>query len=128
MFVGVALMALPALAQTFGTQKAEQPNAAFQSTSTMMGSGSTYSANPTLNNDGTATYNGASTAPTQGPRRAKKVDADGDGVDDETGEPVPITPDPSSQIPLGDAVLPLLLLSLAFCGVIYLRRRKTVKG
>ena len=125
MIVGVALMALPATAQTFGTKYAEQPNAAFQSTSTMTGSGSTYSANPTLNNDGTATYNGASTAPTQGPRRAKKADADGDGIDDETGEIVPITPDPSSQIPLGDAVLPLLLCALAFCGVVYLRRRRS---
>ena len=35
---------------------------------------------------------------------------------------------PSEQSPIGDAVLPLLFLSLAFCGVIYLRRRRVVKS
>ena len=115
MILAAALMALPALAQTFGTQQAEQPNAAFQSTSTMSGSGSSYSANPTLNNDGTATYDGAtySSSQNKGPRRAKM-----DGED-------PITPDPSSKIPVGDALLPLLLMSLAFCGYIYLRRKRS---
>ena len=114
-------MALPTMAQTFGTQKAEQPNAAFQSTSTMMGSGSSYSANPTLNSDGTASYDGASaSAPSSGPRKAKK---EGEWGDTELGG-TPTEP----GTPLGDAVLPLLLCALAFCGVIYLRRRKTVKG
>ncbi|MBR6168073.1 MAG: hypothetical protein IKQ50_06555 [Paludibacteraceae bacterium] len=116
MILAAALMALPALAQTFGANQAEQPNAAFQSTSTLTGSGSSYSANPTLNSDGTASYNGATTTSTQnnGPRRAKK----NDGTD-------PITPSEDSQIPVGDALLPLLLMSLAFCGYLYLRRKRS---
>ena len=120
MFVGVALMALPAMAQTFGTQKAEQPNAVFQSTSTMMGSGSTYSANPTLNNDGTASY-GASQS---GPRRAKMEDPSipsnpwsGGANDPNQGEP-----DPG---PIGDALLPLLFMSLAFGMFVYFRRKRS---
>ena len=119
MFVGVALMALPALAQTFGTQQAEQPNAVFQSTSTMTGSGSTYSANPTLNTDGTATYEGAANTPAKGPNRAKMSDWGDGGLGGDPNGP---------GNPIGDAVLPLLLMSLAFCALIYLRRRKTVKG
>ena len=108
-------MALPAMAQTFGTQQAAQPNAAFQSTSTMMGSGSSYSANPTLNSDGTASYNGAAAS---GPRKAKK-----DEIFDPGGEPgTPVTPEVNP--PVGDAVLPLLLCALAFCGVLYMRNRK----
>ena len=103
-------MALPAMAQTFGTQQAEQPNAVFQSTSTMMGSGSSYSANPTLNSDGTASYNGAAAS---GPRKAKKVDFEG-------GEPN--TPkDPND--PIGDAVLPLLLMAFAWVMARMIRRK-----
>jgi hypothetical protein len=35
-------------------------------------------------------------------------------------------PDPnrSSDSPLGDAVLPLMLMAFAFSGILYLRRRK----
>ena len=119
MIVGVALMALPALAQTFGAKQAEQPNAVFQSTSSMQGSGSTYSANPTLNSDGTASYNGA--AASSGPHRAKKEDPDpfSGGT---------VSEDPIDTSPLGDALLPLLFMSLAFCGYLYLRRRKVVKS
>ena len=122
MFVGVALMALPALAQTFGTQQVEQPNAAFQSTSTMMGSGSTYSANPTLNNDGTATYNGA--AASSGPRRGKMETGGSGQLEDET-----IGGDPNGPgNPIGDAVLPLMLCAFAFCAITYLRRKKALKS
>lgn len=112
--MGVVLMALPTMAQTFGTKYAEKPSVVFQSTSTMMGSGSTYSANPTLNTDGTAYYNGAAAS---GPRRVK--------MDDPVTPPNPETDDDDKDnTPLGDAVLPLLLCSLAFCGVVYLRKRK----
>ena len=139
MFVAAMLMVLPALAQNYGNPykpasnrsgmpqvEATAPASSFQSTSAMTGSGSSYSANPTLNSDGTASYNGASTS---GPRHAKK-DGEGEGgggggigaIDPEEYEEKPL------ETPLGDAVLPLMLMSLAFCGVIYLRRRKTVKG
>ena len=110
--VAAALVALPAMAQSFSTQQAEQPNAVFQSTSSMMGSGSTYSANPTLNSDGTASYNGA--AAPSGPRKAKMdVDFEGDK---------PNTPqDPS---PLGDALIPLMLLALAYAGMRLFRKKR----
>ena len=71
MIMGVALMALPIMAQSFGTTQAEQPNTVFHSTSTMQGSGSAYSANPTLNADGTAAYNRAAVYTPSGPYRAK---------------------------------------------------------
>lgn len=112
MMVGVALLALPATAQTFGTPAAavgEQkvPNAAFQSTSAMTGSGSQYSATPALNEDGTATYEGASYSPAKAPAAGPKK------IGDQTIEG-----------PIGDAVLPLMLMAGAFAGVLYLRRRK----
>lgn len=102
-------MALPALAQMFGANQAEQPNAAFQSTSTMTGSGSSYSANPTLNGDGTATYDNA--APSNipagsGPRKTRP----GNHTDGQ---------------PLGDTLLPLLLMSLAFGMFVYFRRKRS---
>ena len=116
MILAAALMALPALAQSFGANQAEQPNAAFQSTSTMTGSGSQYSANPTLNNDGTASYNSASNSPAKvsgGPRKNTII---------------PQPNDPSEKIPqepIGDAVLPLMLCAFAFCAVTYLRRKRS---
>ena len=118
MILAAALMALPALAQNFGSQPADQPNASFQSTSTMTGSGSSYSANPTLNSDGTAAYSNASYSSSQnsGPRRAKHST-------DSPGE-VDTTVDKENS-PLGDTLLPLLLMSLAFCGYLYLRRKRS---
>ena len=111
-------MALPAKAQTFGAQKVEQPNAVFHSTSTMMGSGSQYSANPTLNADGTAYYNGAAAS---GPRRVK--------MGDPTPTPNPGDPESGDQdntedpTPVGDALIPLTLLALAYL-IIRAARRK----
>ncbi len=112
MILAAALMALPALAQTFGTNQAEQPNAAFQSTSTLSGSGSSYSANPTLNSDGTATYQNA--APSKVPA----------GSGPHKSGPINPGPDPKEG-PLGDTLLPLLFMSLAFCGYLYLRRKRS---
>ena len=111
MIVAATLMALPAAAQTFGANQAEQPNAAFQSTSALTGSGSSYSSNPTLNADGTASYEGASYTPAKAP-----------------GGPNRVPPTDHSNTPLGDAVLPLMLCALAFCAVTYLRRKKALKS
>lgn len=105
-----------AVAQIAGsTQQEEQnafgasaPSAAFQSTSSMSGSGSTYSANPELNADGTATLEGASYSPAK-PKKPGTIH-----------KAPPINPDP-----IGDAVLPLLLMSLTFCGYLYLRRKRS---
>ena len=113
-------LSLSATAQLIGgTQQEEQqafgataPSAAFQSTSTMSGSGSTYSANPELNTDGTATYEGASNAPAKSIRRPGGVRKD----DWEN----PLIPSP-----IGDAVVPLMLLSLAFGMFVYFRRKRS---
>ena len=136
MILAAALMALPALAQNFGkpykpkydqAQKQQvvattaAPSASFQSTSTMSGSGSAYSAAPSLNGDGTAAYNGAS-ASSSGPRRAK-MEGEGGGM----GAIDPDDPNAPQglETPLGDALLPLLFMSLAFCGYLYLRRKRS---
>ena len=90
----------------------EAPSAVFQSTSsTMMNSGSAYSANPTLNEEGTATLEGASYSPAQAPSGPKKV-----GGHAQEGTPI------------GDAVLPLLFMSLAFGLFVYFRRKQTLKS
>lgn len=112
-----------AVAQIFGaTQGGEQkafgasaPSATFHSTSSMSGSGSEYSSNPTLNADGTAAYLGeanSSSKTNHQPRRAKKDESN------------PVKPDGDN--PIGDAVLPLLFMSLAFCGYLYFRRKRSV--
>ena len=117
MFVWVALMALPTMAQTFETQKKEQPNAVFQSTSALQGSGSQYSANPMLNADGTASYDGVSASAPSGPRHAKM---EGNNPNPDVGG--------DGNTPIGDAVLPLLFMSLTFGMFIYFRRKQTLKS
>ena len=112
-------LSLSATAQIFGaTQQEEQnafgasaPGAAFQSTSSMSGSGSTYSANPELNADGTATYEGASNAPAKSPKRPG-------GVRKNDWE------NPLIPSPLGDAVLPLMLIACAYAIYKVRARRK----
>ena len=101
MIMGVALMALPAKAQTFGAQKVEQPNAVFHSTSTMMGSGSQYSANPTLNADGTAAYEGATYSPAKAPGGPRRITGNPEETDD-------------GNSPIGDALIPLTLFAGAY--------------
>ena len=115
----VALVALPAQAQSFETLSLEDqlPMLPFRSTSTMAPVGSAYSSNPMLNADGTA-YSpliAASHAPAAGgPRRI------GPSVNSELDE--------TDLVPVGDAVIPLSLLALAFCMVICLRRRTNVSA
>lgn len=102
--MAAALIALPTMAQDW------------QSTSAMQGSGSTYS--PQVTAVGATDVNGMATttetnqSQPKGPNRAKKFDTGGDT-------------NPSSEYPLGDTLLPLLLMSLAFCGVVYMRRKRS---
>ena len=110
-----AALSLPAMA---GWIHHDQKNAAvqqeaFQSTSTMTPSGSAYSSNPTLNVDGTAAYDEAS-APANAPGR-RKIGPSPSGTVDET-----------DKVPVGDAVLPLMLMAAAAAGVVALRRRRTL--
>ena len=93
----------------------DMPRAPFQSTSSMDGSGSTYSSNPTLDENGTANSPAASAL--GGPSKAKA------GT---TPPPPVIDENDSGNTPVGDGVLPLLALAMAFGGVVYMRRRKAV--
>ena len=109
--MAVALIALPTMAQ----------QQEWKSTSTMQGTGSSYA--PQVTSVGATEATGMATttesnspARVSGPRRNNYNDLFDQGAD--TGQ--------SDQSPIGDAVLPLLFLSLAFCGVIYLRRRKAL--
>jgi len=104
--VAAALVALPATAQT-----AQE----WQSTSVMQGAGSTLAPQVTAVGAAsvgemattTETYSPAQAPSSTGPRRV--------------GPPTP-------PGPIGDAVLPLLFFAAAFCGVVYLRRRKIAHG
>ena len=107
--VMVAAIVLPTMAQI---GKDEKPNVQFQSTSTMQTSGSTLASQPMLNEDGTA-YSPSASAPAAGPKKVAAL------------PPTPTKSDgDSGNVPIGDAVLPLALMALAFAGVIYLRRRR----
>ena len=100
-----AAFALPAVAQW---SIAQEPSTQFQSTSTLTGSGSSYSTNPTLNADGTASYNDA-TQPANSPRPHKAP---------------PIHGDDDNDMPVGDATLPLLLFAAAFAATVAIRNRR----
>lgn len=59
-----------------------------------------------------------------GPRRAKR-DVGGGGTTEDDEDP----DNPSEPMPLGDVLWPLMVMALAFCGVVYLRRKKrTLNG
>ena len=109
MIMGVALMALPAMAQDW------------QSTSAMQGSGSAYSAQVTAVGAAEVTDMAKTTTTenSSGPnrRRAKK-----DGEDDWGSNQEYKDIDPGS--PIGDAVLPMLLMAMLFAGVVYTRRKR----
>jgi len=102
--LAAVLVALPAMAQ-FSSQ--EQPNAVFQSTSTLSPSGSAYSSNPTLDENGTAS------APNRGKRN------------DPLLPDIPVVDeDDTGNTPIGDAALPLLLFAAAFAATIAIRNRR----
>ena len=105
--MAVALWALPAMAQNFEVQ---QPNATFQSTSAMTGSGSAYSSNPTLNDNGTAE------APvTSAPRSLRKG----------TLPPPPsVDENDSGNVPIGEPWM-LAIFAAAFAAVIAVRRKRS---
>lgn len=108
--------------QSFG---ATAPQVTFQSTGTMqMGTGAVVSP---LNANGTVNV-GAYGIGSYSPSRPRRIDANEDGYDDDTGQPVnPVVDedDDEGNTPLGDALIPLLLMAAgyAFCRA---RRKKVV--
>ncbi len=105
--MAVALMALPTMAQDW------------QSTSTMQGSGSAYSPQVTAVGAAEATDMATTTesySPASGPHRARK-----DFVD-------PSNPgSQSTEFPMGDAVLPLMLLACAYLGLrVFFKRKRAL--
>ena len=115
--VMAVLMALTVTAQTYqssamGQDKAQSTN--FKSTATMPSSGSSYSANPTINANGQAVF-GGSESPAAGPRRVKM---DGAGTPSTPGQG-----NQENQFPIGDATLPMALFAMVFAMVIAVRRR-----
>lgn len=83
---------------------------AFQSTSTMMGSGSPYASNPTINSNGQAIY--GDYVPNRG-RTVEGISTPGDDDDD-------------TIVPVGSAVPVLLLLAGGYAAVVALRRRSNL--
>ena len=109
--MAVALIALPTMAQ----------QQEWKSTSTMQGTGSSYA--PQVTSVGaTAVSEMATTTETYSPAKApggpRKIgEASGRNPGDvSTG---------STNSPIGDAVLPMLLCAAVFCGVIALRRKRS---
>ena len=97
--VMAAALALPAMAQS---------SQDWQSTSTMRGAGSAYSSQVTAVGATSVEDMSSTTTMNQptGPRRIGPTHGEG------------------NPNPVGDAVLPLLLMAAACAGVIYLRKRK----
>lgn len=123
----VALFALPVMAGwiTRNDNPVISSAYAFQSTSTMQGAGSAYSSNPAgLNEDGQATYSDpeSSLTPAYAPSKRRNAGENDDWASNPEGGGGAGEIDEGS--PIGDAVLPLLLMAAAAAGVIAYRRRR----
>jgi len=102
--MAAALIALPTMAQDW------------QSTSAMQGSGSTYS--PQVTSVGATDANSFATTTTESYSPAKAPSGPRKGFVD------PSNPgSQSNEDPIGDAVLPLMLMSIAFGMFVYFRRK-----
>ena len=94
------------------------PTMGFQSTSTMSGGTRSDAATPLVNGDGSVAIGAHFGAPS-GPRKAGTT---GPG----TPGDVPNPDDQQVPTPIGDAVLPLLLLAITFAVSIYRRQRTSI--
>ena len=92
--------------QAFGSGA---PVNTFHSTSSMAGTGSAYASMPMIDANGSATY--ASASPISGPRK--------DGAS-------PTTPPGKPPVPVGDAILPLMLMAMVF--LLWKRRKMLFKN
>ena len=98
----------------------------WQSTSVMQGSGSTYSPQVTevgatsVASEATTTESYSPAKTPGGPRRTSISNDEDEGWTPRTDT------EGTDLSPIGDAVLPLMLMAVAFCGVVYFRRRKAL--
>ena len=100
--MGVLLVSMPAIAQLSNDPfAATAPTTTFQSTSALVGSGSDYSSNPTIGDDGTAAQPNAEAA--QAPQ-ARRISGRNNLIENPEDDPI------------GDALLPLMLLLLGYMG------------
>ena len=107
--MAVALIALPAMAQ----------QQEWKSTSVMQGTGSTLAPQVTEVGASSAAEMGTTTT-TETYSPAKSRPRKGFDVGGESGR--------SDEYPIGDAVLPMLLMAVFFAGIVYYRRKKDVKS
>lgn len=98
----------------------------WQSTSVMQGSGSTYS--PQVTEVGaTSVVSEATTTESYSPAKAPGGPRRTSISNDEDEGWTPRTDTEGTDLsPIGDAVLPLMLMAVAFCGVVYFRRRRAL--
>ena len=118
LLITVAVLSLPAMAEWKSVspwaQKAVAPQAAFQSTSCMRGSGSTYASQPRISAEGTAVYTTTTTyspSITTGPRKGTVNPEEGDDF-----------------LPIGDGLWAMMLMAIAFAGFLYTKRKKTERA
>ena len=104
--MAVALIALPTMAQDW------------ESTSSMQGSGSAYSSQVTAVGATQAADMGTTTSANYSPGRPGSIRR-GFDTGGETGR--------SDESPIGDAVLPLMLMAFAFVGYIAIKRKRQAK-
>ena len=110
--MAVALLALPTMAQ----------QQEWKSTSTMQGTGSSYA--PQINAVGATTVGEMATttesySPAKAPGGPRRNNSDDWGTNPHVGEG-------DEGSPIGDAVLPLMLMAMLFAGVVYTRRKKAL--
>lgn len=117
MILAAALISLPALAQNAQD---------WQSTSAMKGSGSSYSPQVTAVGAVGVSEMGTTTTGGNSSHKAKRSFDGGtyEGGGTNPGE----TGFQDDGSPIGDALLPLLLMSLAFGMFVYFRRKQTLKS
>ena len=115
-----------AYVQTPGNASATtaSPSVGFQSTSAFsdqFGNGE----QSMLNSDGTVNDEAYGVG-SRHPGSIRRVDGNNDGYDDVTGLPVNPIVDPNDpgNVPLGDALLPLMLIACAYAGVRSFRRKR----
>lgn len=108
-FVLAAAIHLPAMSQFSNRVLSDEAvtSSTFQSTSTLPQTGSSYASQPMLSADGTAQYaEGAypSVNAPSGPLRVRPANPDG------------------PPTPVGDALLPLLLMAIGYAALLYRKR------